>query len=179
MIYRFTHLSGTNAAHVDTVETLPVTLGRDDACQVRFDKFKDLAVSAQHAQITEISEGTFQISSLSRNGIIVNGVPCDTTAKLPNHATIQLGKDGPRLRFDVDVTIGGGVTKADVVKARTKKLVKNAVDAGRGPDTEERPVFTPQQLSSPSKSGMSKGMLVGIVVAALAAVGAVIAIVVR
>lgn len=179
MIYRFTHISGANASHVDTVETTPITLGRDDSCQVKFDKFKDLAVSSQHAQITEISEGTWQIASLSRNGIVVNGVPCDTSAKLPNHATIQLGRDGPRLRFDVDQTIGGGVTKADVQK-KTQKLRKDVVmSRERAPDTEERPVFNVPAAPAKRSGGMPMGVLVGIVVALLLVVSLVVFLVVH
>lgn len=175
MLYRFTHLSGANVTHVDSVEATPITLGRDDICQVRFDKFKELSVSNQHAQIEEISEGTFQIANLSRNGLLVNGVPCDTTAKLPNHSTIQLGKDGPRVRFDVDQNVGG-ISKADVQKKeRTKRLTKNQVTREKAPTTEERPVFQVQDLERAEATGSNKVLIVAIVAALLAAVaGAVI-----
>ena len=167
MLYRFTHLSGTNANHVDSVESTPITLGRDDACHIRFDKQKDLAVSAQHARIDEVSEGTWQIENLSKNGVVVNGVACDATAKLPNHSTIQLGKDGPRVRFDVDQNVGG-ISKADVVrKERTKKIQKNQVMREKAPTTEERPVFQIPVETPVSGGGMSK-VAIGIIAGALA-----------
>jgi pSer/pThr/pTyr-binding forkhead associated (FHA) protein len=174
VIFRFTHLSGANANHVDTVEAAPITLGRDDLCHVRFDRLKDLAVSGHHAQIEEVSEGTYRIANLSKNGLLVNGVPCDTTAKLPNHATIQLGKDGPRIRFDVDQHIGG-VSKTDVQrKAHTKKLVKNQVMREKAPTTEERPVFQVEGLTVEKPAAeaepISKLLIVAIVAGILAVI---------
>ena len=168
MLYRFTHLSGANTNHVDSVEdVLPITLGRDDTCHVKFDRMKELAVSSKHAQIEEISEGTWQIANLSRNGLMVNGVPCDTTAKLPNHATIQLGKDGPRVRFDVDQNVGG-ISKADVQKKeRTRKLTKDQAKREKAPTTEERPVFHVQDLDAAKPEGASNVtvlIVIGVVV---------------
>lgn len=175
MLYRFTHLSGTKTNNVDTVEAAPITLGRDDLCQIKFDKFKDLAVSAQHAQIVEVTEGNWEIANLSRNGLMVNGVPCDTKARLPNHATIQLGKDGPRVRFDVDQNVGG-ISRADVMKKQnTKKLAKNAANREKAPTTEERPVFHIPEAESAQPAGSRVLLFVAIGGAILAAViGAVL-----
>jgi pSer/pThr/pTyr-binding forkhead associated (FHA) protein len=174
VLYRFTHLSGADANHVDSVEAMPITLGRDDTCHVRFDRMKELAVSSKHAQIEEISEGTWQIANLSRNGLMVNGVPCDTTAKLPNHATIQLGKDGPRIRFDVDQNVGG-ISKADVQKKeRTKKLTKDQAKREKPPTTEERPVFHIQDLQAEApQSGRTFIIIVIALVVLAAAIGLV------
>lgn len=178
MLYKFTHISGSSANHVDTVEACPIMLGRDDACQIRFDKFKDLAVSGTHAQIDEVSEGTWQIVNLSRNGVIVNGVPCDATAKLPNHSTIQLGKDGPRIRFDVDQNVEG-ISKTDVQKRKqkTKKTVKDDLAARATPDTEERPVFHIAEAARASGGNKTAYVVAG-VVAALAAIGAIVTVVI-
>src|SRR5207253_3196858 len=116
-------------------------LGRDPTCQIKFDKFKELMVSSVHAEINEISEGEFQINVVSRNGCVVNGIPTEGAAMLPNHSTIQLGKDGPRIRFDVDQNVGG-ISKGDVQKQKTAKFAKKtAEDRAPAPDTEERPVF--------------------------------------
>jgi pSer/pThr/pTyr-binding forkhead associated (FHA) protein len=168
VLYRFTHLSGNSANHVDSVENCPITLGRDEVCQVKFDMQKDLAVSSKHAQIEEISEGTWQIANLSKNGILVNGVPCDSTAKLPNHATIQLGKDGPRVRFDVDQNVGG-ISRADVQKKeRTKKLNKGQLMREKAPDTEERPVFHVQDLGTAKPDASSKLIFIAVGVGILA-----------
>ncbi len=175
MLYRFTHMSGNNANHVDSVEATPITLGRDDMCHGKFDKFKDLSVSSQHAQIEEVTEGNWQIACLSKNGLVVNGVPVDTTARLPNHSTIQLGKDGPRVRFDVDENVGG-ISRGDVQKKeRTKKLTKGQVVREKAPTTEERPVFHAQDLEEPVRGGPSTVLIVAIVSGILAAIlGAVI-----
>ncbi len=171
MLYRFTHLSGANANHVDSVEdVLPITLGRDDSCHVKFDRMKELAVSNKHAQIEEVSEGAWQIANLSKNGLMVNGVPCDTTARLPNHATIQLGKDGPRIRFDVDQNVGG-ISKADVQKkAQTKKLTKDQAKREKAPTTEERPVFQPQDLATAQPEPINKVLIIVVAAVALAVV---------
>jgi pSer/pThr/pTyr-binding forkhead associated (FHA) protein len=180
VLYRFTHLSGNNANHVDSVEETPILLGRDQKCQVRFDEMKDLAVSGQHAQIDEIHEGTWQIANLSKNGMLVNGVPCDETAKLPNHATIQLGKDGPRVRFDVDQNVGG-VSKADVQKRKeqTKKITRGP--GAMRPITEERPVFQLTDVAGPlAVKGSSKLLVLVVVgVGALAAIGAILWVVLK
>jgi len=176
VIYRFTHMTGPNQNQVDTVEACPITLGRDDVCSIRFDKWKELSVSGQHAQIDEVDESTWQIANLSKNGLLVNGVPCDSTVKLPNHSTIQLGKDGPRVRFDVDQHISG-VSKTDVMKKKeqTKKLSREQVEQ-RKPVTEERSVFQAQELASRGKNPNTT-MIVAVGAAVLAVIGAIAAIV--
>jgi pSer/pThr/pTyr-binding forkhead associated (FHA) protein len=170
-------MTGENANHVETFEECPITLGRDEDCHFKFDKFKDLAVSGKHAQIEEVSEGAWQIANIGKNGVLVNGVPCDTTTKLPNHATIQLGRDGPRIRFDVDQSVGG-ISKADVErkKEKTQKFRKDAVGRAR-PATEEHPVYQPADVgaSTPNTRNRTIMIAVGTAVAAILAVaGAII-----
>jgi hypothetical protein len=172
VLYRVTHLTGENANHVEMFEDCPIILGRDEECHVRFDQFKELAVSGKHAEIAEVDEGTWQIANLGKNGLLVNGVPCEATVKLPNHATIQLGKDGPRVRFDVDQSVGG-ISKADVQrkKEKTQKFRRDGIDRPR-PATEERPVYQPQEVggSDPNARNRTIAIAVGAAVAALLAV---------
>ena len=178
MLYRLTHMTGENQNHVETFEDCPITLGRDEDCHFKFDKFKDLAVSGKHAQIEEVTEGAWQIANLGKNGLLVNGVPCDATTRLPNHATIQLGRDGPRVRFDVDQSVGGGISKADVErkKEKTQKFRKDAAARPR-PATEEHPVFQPAEPVSSGADARNRKLIIAVgtaVAAILAAVGAII-----
>jgi pSer/pThr/pTyr-binding forkhead associated (FHA) protein len=137
--FRFTHLSGPNQGHIDTLEKTPILIGRDEICHVRLDKHKDLAVSSQHAQIEMPEEGKYKLSNLSRNGTWINGVVVETTAPIPNHSVIQLGRDGPRLRFDVDENVAGISFQRARETAKLKK--KDLADRTPAPDTEERPIF--------------------------------------
>ncbi len=144
MQYRLTHLSGGNLNHIDIVESTPIVLGRDEACHVRLHREKDLVVSSTHAQIDVAENGGFQIANLSRNGTLVNGVVVEEAAPLPNHATIQLGRDGPRLRFDVDEETHG-ISFAEV-KRKTGKIKRQLEKA---PDTEERPIVQLSEIETP------------------------------
>lgn len=156
MQFRFTFLSGANAQHVETAESTPILLGRDDGCHIRFDKLKDLSVSGQHARIEMVGEGEFTITNLSKNGVLVNGFPIEETARLPNHATVTLGKDGPRVRFDMDDRVMG-VSRTDVQR-KTAKLRRDQVQPTKSPDTEERPVFKIEDIERPKRAaGMSLG----------------------
>lgn len=139
MQFRFTHLSGALQGHMDTVEATPILIGRDDGCHVKLDKLKDLAASAQHAQIDMVREGVYRVANLSRNGTFVNGALVEEARELPNHAVLQLGRDGPRLRFDVDENVAGISFHAEKEKAKTSKLSRDRL--GPPPDTEERPAF--------------------------------------
>jgi pSer/pThr/pTyr-binding forkhead associated (FHA) protein len=169
---RFTHLSGTNQNHVDTVVTTPILLGRDDVCQVHFDTFKELAVSGQHAQIDEVEEGRFQISNLSKNGVLVNGKAVEAPIPLPNHATIQLGKDGPRVRFDVDNNVDG-ISKTDVQK-KTSKFTRKDLQRAPSPDTEERPIFKLPDAQPATKGSKNNTVLIGVIAGGIVLIGVLV-----
>jgi pSer/pThr/pTyr-binding forkhead associated (FHA) protein len=177
--YRFTHLSGTLQGHIDTLETAPILMGRDEACQVKLDKHKDTVVSSQHAQIDEVSEGTFQLANLSRNGTWVNGVLVESSAKLPNHSVIQLGRNGPRIRFDVDESMGG-ISFAQV-KQKSAKL--NRGEPTPAPETEERPIFkvSSEEKTASKVDARDLGMLplIAVIVAGVLVLGGVLFVILK
>jgi pSer/pThr/pTyr-binding forkhead associated (FHA) protein len=160
--FQFTHLSGALQGQSVTVETVPILIGRDDGCAVQLDKMKDLAVSSQHAQIDMVSEGVFQLANLSRNATWVNGVVVEASIPLPNHSVIQLGRDGPRIRFDVNQSFGG-ISFAEEKQRKTAKLDKSRL--GPAPATEERPVFKIDDAKESAGEGIQISPVVIIVAA--------------
>jgi membrane-bound lytic murein transglycosylase D len=74
-----------------------VTVGRSLSCDVRVD---DGAVSRQHLRIF-VEAGQWYITDLnSGNGTLLDGVRVEK-AILPSHATLRLGRGGPKLWIDV------------------------------------------------------------------------------
>jgi pSer/pThr/pTyr-binding forkhead associated (FHA) protein len=99
------HLSGSKAKQV---EEFPATLypelliGRDLAANVRFTDAETL-VGRQHVKITQAGKDSseFRLTDLnSRNGTFINGVKIAGTSILRSGDIIQLGPDGPQLRFE-------------------------------------------------------------------------------
>lgn len=103
------HLSGSKKDEVETFRDLPLMIGRADTCQLRFDADQDRRVSALHAELRKSDDGTVELHDLnSRNGVLVNGSRVEGTMVVPNHATIEVGEGGPRIR--VTYQDGGGIS---------------------------------------------------------------------
>lgn len=164
---------------MDTVETTPILIGRDDGCHVKLDKLKDLSVSSQHAQVDMIREGVYQLANLSRNGTFLNGTAVEAAVQLQNHSVIQLGRDGPRLRFDADERVGG-ISFAAEKEKKTGKLERGRL--GPAPDTEERPAFKLDDVEgakSDGDSGFGVPVIALMVLVAALLIGGVLYVVFR
>lgn len=100
------HLSGSLQGRVEVYPCArfdAIRLGRDGACEVRFDPLRDDCVSRHHASIewAEV-EGGFAATLtdlLSSNGTLVNGRPIQAPTALADGDRIQLGRRGPELRI--------------------------------------------------------------------------------
>jgi predicted component of type VI protein secretion system len=112
-----THLSGSRRNAVETFGNLPVKLGRADDNDVKFDAEQDIKVSAHHAEVRSDGEGGLQVVDLSKNGVLVNGAKIDGTAPLPNHAVLELGTDGPRLKVRFESAGSRGISFSKLKKA--------------------------------------------------------------
>jgi pSer/pThr/pTyr-binding forkhead associated (FHA) protein len=100
------HLSGSLAGRVEVYPCArfdAIRLGRDPACEVRFDPLRDDRVSRHHASIewAEV-EGGFAATLTdlpSSNGTLLNGRQVQAPAALADGDRIQLGSNGPELRI--------------------------------------------------------------------------------
>ncbi len=93
------YLSGAEAGRKEVFSPRRILIGRDQDCDLCFDRRKDLEVSGRHAEITPTDSGEFEIVDLnSTNGLWVNGSEVQR-CKLRSGDEIELGPGGPRLRF--------------------------------------------------------------------------------
>ncbi|MHB8077982.1 MAG: FHA domain-containing protein [Candidatus Krumholzibacteriia bacterium] len=104
----FRHLTGSRATHVDVVPLgahRELILGRAHSAAVRFAPRLDAAVGRHHARIEPDAEpGRFRVTDLgSRNGTLLNGRPVVEPTVLISGDILQLGTDGPRLEFLVEL----------------------------------------------------------------------------
>ncbi len=106
-----TVLSGTETGRVVQLTAgEPLSLGRADACRIRFD---DASVSGQHGKIVGIAGGFHYVDENSTNGSAVNGVrlAAGKTVQLNDGDRLQLGS-GTLLRFSlVDDAERGALTR--------------------------------------------------------------------
>ena len=169
-----THLSGSRRNAVETFGNLPVKLGRAVDNDVKFDPEKDIKVSAHHAEVRSDGEGGLAIVDLSKNGVLVNGAKIDGTAALPNHAVVELGVDGPRLKVKYEAG-SGGISFSKL----KKKAAEDAAAAEAAPNrllrtTAEAEAYTETELDDPAPKktppGSKTGLLVAIVAVVLAAI---------
>lgn len=149
-----TYLTGSKQNLVETVRGAPVWLGRAEKCQVRFDPTEDLKVSGLHAELRE-AEGRVTVHDLgSRNGVYLNGVKVEESAEVPNRATIQLGKDGPRIRLSFEEA-AGGIDFKRVRRDTRRKLDRDQVLASPSllSTDESLKAYTPEQLGLTPSAG--------------------------
>lgn len=166
-----THLSGSRRGTVETLGAVPLKLGRADDCQVRFDAEKDLKVSAYHAELRSDGEGGLLIADLdSKNGVLVNGTKVQATAPLPNHAVVELGVDGPRLKLTFAKGSGGisfSKLKKPDLGATPEVIARNLRT------TDETPAYTEADLEqkppvAPKKEPAGAGAIIAIAVVVIA-----------
>lgn len=94
------HLSGSQEGRRDVFDGTRVVIGRDQDCDLSFDKQRDLEVSGRHSEIYA-EEGGFKVKDLdSTNGTWVNGTEVRDSPLSPGDV-IELGPGGPRLRFEL------------------------------------------------------------------------------
>ncbi len=102
------HLKSTRANQVDEFplrDLRDLTIGRDPACNVKFDADQDDLISRRHAKIDvkDAAKFEFTISDLgSRNGTFVNQQRIFSTVTLSPGDVVQLGAGGPQFQFDLD-----------------------------------------------------------------------------
>jgi serine protease Do len=95
---------GGAAAEISAEGHGELTVGRDPACEVKFEADTDL-VSRRHARISQASEpaGGYTIADLgSRNGTFVNKQRIFGPVALNPGDTVQLGPGGPEFEFDLN-----------------------------------------------------------------------------
>lgn len=176
-----THLTGARRNAVETFATLPLKLGRADECDVRFDPEQDIKVSAVHAELRSDGEGGLVIVDLqSTNGVLVNGVRVEGEAPVPNHAVIEVGAEGPRLKL----TYEKGAHGISFSKLKKPDAPAPAGAAANLRTTDETPAYTeadleawraqhdagPDAPSGPSRALIAAAIVLVLVVAAVAIV---------
>ena len=77
----------------------PVTLGTDASSHVGFDATWDRSVSAKHAAL-EWRDDSWWIRDTSKDGLYLKGRRLPSEEKLSPGTELELGRGGPRLRFD-------------------------------------------------------------------------------
>ncbi len=100
------HLSGSRSGAIEIYPCARydmIRLGRDPACEVRFDPLLDDWVSRNHASIewAEV-EGGFSATLtdlLSSNGTLLNGRRIRGPSPIVSGDRIQLGRHGPELQI--------------------------------------------------------------------------------
>ena len=125
-----------------------LTIGRDPACDVKFDPNDDL-VSRRHAKITKVSDvPEYSIADLgSRNGTLVNKRRIFEPTKLNCGDQVQLGPDGPQFEFDLDPR------PASMIKPTRLSDASGIAAAGPLPPTRQTPVpMATTRESAPSST---------------------------
>ena len=106
------HLSGSRIHQEDTFQAtgeVELLVGRDAACQIRYDQDRDDLVSRRHARLVIVAgtvEGTAPSVTLtdlqSANGLYVNGARVTGTTPLEHGDLVRLGLEGPEFLFKLD-----------------------------------------------------------------------------
>jgi predicted component of type VI protein secretion system len=168
-----THLSGGRKGAVDTFSALPLKVGRSPECELKFDPEADARVSAVHAELRSDGDGGLVVVDLgSKNGLLLNGAKVGGEAKVPNHATIEVGEGGPRVKVTFEATGGISFGKLKRPDAPEAAAVKHDLKT-----TDEKPVFREEDLAPrrppPPPGGTGRvlqGILILLVVGTIAAV---------
>lgn len=168
-----THMSGGRKGAVDTFSSLPLKLGRAAECELKFDPEADARVSAVHAELRSDGDGGLVVVDLqSKNGLLLNGSKVGGEAKVPNHATLEVGEGGPRVKVTFETT--GGISFGKLKKP-DEAAAPSAVQALK--TTDEKPAFREEDLTPrrpPPPPGGTGRVLQGIL--ALLVVGTVAAV---
>jgi len=105
------HRSGSREGQVEVLSRESILIGRGDENDVALDPFQDPTVSTHHAEI-RVEAGSLILYDMgSLNGTYLNG-QLVRRAELQPGDLIGLGREGPRLKFEVK-----GWTEAQPVPA--------------------------------------------------------------
>ncbi len=183
MEVRITFLSGAREGTSESFHKLPLSLGRAATCDVLFDAAQDAKVSAVHAQVRRAADGGLEVHDAgSTNGTLIDGRRVEGAARLPNHAVVELGAGGPKVR--VSITETGGVSFAEVQrqtarrKAQQEQRIVSTIESeaplrGRGEPARPRPTVSAEAGPQPPRGLL---VLLGVAVVLLVAVAAVLAL---
>ena len=140
-----THLSGPRINEVETFASLPIRIGRSEACQLRFPE-DATKISAEHAELKVGPDGDLQLRDLdSRNGVWLNGSKVNERAPLPNHAVVEVGVNGPRL--SVKYEAGAGSVSFSALRREKTGTIKRSAKRPMA-DTEEVIAYSEADLES-------------------------------
>lgn len=119
---------GRGGGHLPLGEPAHV-VGRGSGADLRFDPERDLAVSAEHAEIVRSPEGWVVRDLESRNGTFVNGRRIRGPTRLESGDVLRFGRDGPEARFHLGGPDPGPAGPGSVtaeVRARTARALHKA-----------------------------------------------------
>jgi len=113
-------LSGSRGGQHEQFDKPAIALGRHQTADLRFDPEADLDVSARHAEITRVANGSYRIRDVgSTNGTYVNGRRIVGEETLNDGDVIWLGAEGPQVEVHIttaDVAGTAGAIPATVVR---------------------------------------------------------------
>lgn len=162
-----TRLAGFKRGESLRFSSSPVSLGTAATSQMAFDPTWDRTVSATHA-VLEWRGDSWWIRDQSKDGVWSKGRRCAGEEKIAPGSELELGRGGPRLKFDyVPAVAGAGSPRSSASPAETRS-VPVALSPSGNPGTP--PVLAAPV--SPVTGRTGRGLPVGLI----AAVAAVIAI---
>ncbi|MBI4562181.1 MAG: trypsin-like peptidase domain-containing protein [Candidatus Rokubacteria bacterium] len=119
----FVHLSGSKRGRRETSNRALIRIGTAPDCALRFSAVEDREVSPHHAQI-RFENCAFLLTDLgSAAGTFVNGVQV-TEVILQDGDLIEVGQDGPRLRFRVSPEELASCTPFRVILSNSQALAR-------------------------------------------------------
>ena len=137
---RLAHLTGGRTGESAVIWKSCAMLGRSSQADVRFDPDGDRMVAGRHAALTW-HDGVWTIRDLgSANGTFVDGSRAHGETALRDGSIIQLGRDGPQVRFSV-IREAGAPEPVRIVD----------VDAMDDPDAFRTVPHTPVILTRPDR----------------------------
>lgn len=139
------HLSASKAGQIEEfpLSLKEIIIGRDSACDVKYDADQEDLVSRRHAKISieKLDPPVVSISDLgSRNGTFVNKLRIFRSVNLSPGDVVQFGPGGPEFQFDTDPPLQG--------VARPTRLAGVAI-ASVGAPTREAPASTSAAVMEP------------------------------
>ncbi len=98
-------------------------IGRDPACEVRFDPMSDTEVSRHHASVQWVDDGERHytiVDLLSSNGTFLNNQRIDNASPLKSGDLLEFGKGGPSARVEIQAEPSFDNTLAPATKMMDK-----------------------------------------------------------
>ncbi len=139
------HLSGSKANQIELLplgDSAEITIGRDPAAKISFSGSNDDVVSRRHAAIKIETQDplAFKLVDLgSSNGTYLNDEKIKGEVELLPEDTIQIGKNGPKIVFDLQPRPVNVVSRTRVIDVDTSAATKimKAADAAASTATAE------------------------------------------